>query len=73
MQSNLTFFAEILVPPFDPNNHFEEIAGQLVKMLIQDLVVIFDEMMHELLTARGHNPARFPHSKILNSGWSIRQ
>jgi hypothetical protein len=36
----------------DPNVHFEEISTQLVKMLIQDLVVIFDEMMCESIQAR---------------------
>jgi hypothetical protein len=48
----------------DPNKHFDEIAAQLVKMLVQDLVVILDEMMFELLTARSQNPANFPQSKV---------
>jgi hypothetical protein len=62
----------LLVHPFggakitfrrDPNHHFEEIATQLIKMLIQDLVVIFDEMMLEVLIARGQHPAVFPPVK----------
>jgi hypothetical protein len=48
----------------DPNKHFEENVRQVVKMLIQDLVVIFDELMHESLTTRGQKPANFPQSKI---------
>jgi hypothetical protein len=48
----------------DPNKHFDEIAIQLVKMLVQDLVVIFDDMMFELLTDRSLTAATFPQSKI---------
>jgi hypothetical protein len=48
----------------DPNRHFEEIAAQIIKMLVQDLVVIFDEMMFESITARGQQPGNFPQSKV---------
>ena len=48
----------------DPNKHFGEIAGQVIKMLIQDLVVIFDEMMKEILVAHGKIPANYPQSKV---------
>ena len=34
----------------DPNKHFGEIAQSVIKMLVQDLVVILDQMMDEILT-----------------------
>jgi hypothetical protein len=37
----------------DPNKHFEKISKSFVKMLLQDLVVIFDEMMADSIRARG--------------------
>lgn len=48
----------------DPNSHFSDITGQVIKMLVQDLVVILDEMMSEVLHANGLRPANFPHSKV---------
>lgn len=48
----------------DPNSHFNTIARQIIKMLIQDLVVIFDEMMHEALIDRKTKTQPFPQSKI---------
>lgn len=48
----------------DPNEHFEEVASQIICMLVQDLVVIFDQMMDELLHARGETAGKFPTSKV---------
>lgn len=48
----------------DPNNHFRAISAQLTRMLVQDLATILDEMLHEVLTARGEQPANFPQSKL---------
>jgi hypothetical protein len=48
----------------DPNKHFAEISAQIVKMLIQDLTVIMDEMMGECLAIKGCQPIRYPQSKI---------
>lgn len=48
----------------DPNKHFESIAGQVVQMLIQDLVVILDGMMDDILAARGESAGSFPQSKV---------
>lgn len=48
----------------DPNKHFEEIAAQLVKMLIQDLVVILDGMMLEVLMARSLAAPNYPQGKV---------
>lgn len=48
----------------DPNRHFEDIAKQLVKMLVQDLTVIFDEMMAESMAEHGFAAQDFPQAKI---------
>jgi hypothetical protein len=48
----------------DPNTHFAEISNQIIKMLIQDLVVILDEMMAEILVAHGLPPERYPQKKL---------
>lgn len=48
----------------DPNKHFESIVGQVVQMLIQDLVVILDGMMDDILAARGERAGDFPQSKV---------
>lgn len=48
----------------DPNKHFGEISRQVVKMLIQDLTVILDQMMDEALAQRGEVAGNFPQSKI---------
>lgn len=48
----------------DPNKHFADISRQLIKMLVQDLVVILDEMMDEALIQRGESAGYFPQSKI---------
>ncbi|MGB3489828.1 MAG: hypothetical protein WBA62_17175 [Xanthobacteraceae bacterium] len=47
-----------------PNIHFEEIVRQIICMLVQDLVVIFDQMMDDMLTARGETAGAFPQSKV---------
>lgn len=48
----------------DPSKHFTDTSRQLIKMLVQDLVVILDEMMDEALAARGEKAGNFPQSKI---------
>lgn len=48
----------------DPSRHFNETSRQIVKMLVQDLVVILDEMMDEALIDRGEKAGTFPQSKI---------
>ena len=48
----------------DPNKHFQQIASQIIKMLIQDLVTIMDEMLSEALAARKEKAGTFPQSKI---------
>ena len=48
----------------DPNNCFPEVSRQLINMLTQDLVVIFDEMMSDILEERGVKAGGFPKSKI---------
>ena len=48
----------------DPNKHFGEISRQIVKMLIQDLAVILDQMMDEALVERGEVAGNYPQSKI---------
>ena len=48
----------------DPNKNFKAVSRQLVKMLIQDLVVILDEMLTEILQERGENAGPFPQSKL---------
>jgi hypothetical protein len=48
----------------DPNETFENVSRQIINMLIQDLVVIFDEMMSEILNQRGENAGAYPKSKI---------
>ncbi|QMV72421.1 hypothetical protein HS961_05995 [Comamonas piscis] len=48
----------------DPNTHFADISRQLIKMLVQDLVVILDEMMDEVLKQRNEAAGDYPQSKI---------
>lgn len=48
----------------DPSTHFKNTSRQVIKMLVQDLVVILDEMMDEALIARGETAGKFPQSKI---------
>ena len=48
----------------DPSKHFKDTSRQVIKMLVQDLVVILDEMMDEALLARGERAGIFPQSKI---------
>ncbi|MCK6907000.1 hypothetical protein [Enterobacter pseudoroggenkampii] len=48
----------------DPNVHFDEISSQVIKMLIQDLTVIFDEMMADAMVKLKFNPDVFPQSKV---------
>jgi len=48
----------------DPNVHFENVARQVVKMLIQDLTVILDQMLAESMTEHGFAALDYPQSKI---------
>jgi hypothetical protein len=48
----------------DPNVHFDLIVGQVIQMLVQDLVVIFDSMMDDILSARSETAGTFPQSKV---------
>lgn len=48
----------------NPNIHFKQISEQVIKMLIQDLVVILDEMMDEALNTRGETAGNYPQSKV---------
>lgn len=48
----------------DPERHFRDTSRQIIKMLIQDLVVILDEMMDEALVMRGETAGNYPQSKI---------
>lgn len=48
----------------DPNNNFDIISQQLMRMLIQDLVIILDEMMTKILLERQESAGTFPQSKL---------
>lgn len=48
----------------NPNQYFANVAEQVARMLVQDLVVIFDEMMSQILAARGESAGQFPQSKV---------
>lgn len=48
----------------DPNKHFNETSNHLVKILIQDLVVILDEMMEAILIKYSEKAGPYPQSKI---------
>lgn len=48
----------------DPHEYFSEISGQLIKMLIQDLTVIFDEMMGDALVKLELTAGDMPQSKV---------
>lgn len=48
----------------DPNAHFEEISAQVVKMLIEDLVVIMDQMMADILATKKQQVPNYPQGKV---------
>ncbi|MBO6632945.1 hypothetical protein [Parvibaculum sp.] len=48
----------------DPNLHFKQISSSVVRMLVQDIVVIFDQMMTDILVERGLNPGKHPQDKV---------
>lgn len=48
----------------DPNKNFKSVSRQLVKILVQDLVVILDEMLTEILEQRQETAGTFPQSKL---------
>ena len=47
-----------------PEPNFETSVRQIVRMLTQDLTVIFDEMMDDSLKAHGFPVPNFPQSKV---------
>jgi hypothetical protein len=68
-----TYNSVLLAHPFgdrsitfrrDPNAHFSEIARQIVVMLLQDLVVIFDDMMTDILMGKSIRPGKYPQTKV---------
>jgi len=48
----------------DPNLHFSDVAQQVTRMLVQDLVVILDEMMSQILASRRERAGDFPQSRV---------
>lgn len=48
----------------DPDEYFVEISSQLIKMLIQDLTVIFDEMMGDALKKLKLQAGDLPQSRV---------
>lgn len=48
----------------DLNKNFKAVSRQLVKMLIQDFVVILDEMLTDILVQRQETAGTFPQSKL---------
>jgi len=48
----------------DPAKNFEKTISRVSKMLIQDLVVLFDEILNDLMIEKGINVQRFPQSKV---------
>ena len=48
----------------NPNTHFKSSCHQFVKMLVQDLTTIIDEMASEALDSLNESAGRFPQSKI---------
>lgn len=48
----------------DPNVYFNDVTRHVVKMLVQDLVVILDQMMDEALAARNERAGSYPQSKV---------
>ena len=49
----------------DPAEHFDEITKQVMKMLIQDLVTILDELMKDILIRAEAEVPNYPLSKVL--------
>lgn len=48
----------------NPNKHFDDITKQVIKMLIQDLTVILDDMMNDALSKRNEKAGIYPQSKV---------
>lgn len=48
----------------NPSKHFDEVSSQIIKMLVQDLTVIFDEMMGDAMVKLNLTPDGFPQSKV---------
>ncbi len=50
----------------DPSINFKKTVSRVAGMLIQDLVVIFDEILNDLMIEKGLEVQNFPQSKIEN-------
>jgi hypothetical protein len=48
----------------DPMKKFHVVVETIVKMMIQDLVVLLDELMDQALSERGENGGSYPQSKV---------
>ena len=48
----------------EPVKNFTDIASNVAKMLVQDLVVLFDELMTQVLKERSEKAGTFPQSKV---------
>ena len=48
----------------DPNKNFDVVSKQLVKIFVQDLVVILDEMLTQILEERQELAGTYPQSKL---------
>jgi hypothetical protein len=48
----------------DPNTYFGDVSRQILKMLVQDLTVILDEMLSEALQENGLIAGKYPQSKV---------
>jgi len=48
----------------DPSLNFKKTVSRVAGMLIQDLVIIFDEILNELMIEKGLPVQNFPQSKI---------
>lgn len=55
-----------------PSEHFEASIAQIIKMLVQDLVVILDEMSSEALILCNVAAGEYPQSKIERLSLEIR-
>lgn len=48
----------------DPTEHFDEITTQILKMLVQDLTTIFDELMTDILRKNEAETSGYPLTKL---------
>lgn len=48
----------------DPVENFDKTVRRIIYMLIQDLVIIFDEILNDLIVIKNVNHQNFPQSKV---------